>query len=209
MKKAINIFQNNIEKQIQKELTKTKKKYNFINKINKIDFEENSFIFESILYFLCDPSKTLRISIAAENNNIQFKKGKIIFEETKKEVKDLFNKKLYLKNNKLSLNSYNVIIDMNLLKDISFNKNVFDIYLDFLYTYSDILNQYNKIEEYIEVIKDYFFNLNNLNLTFSSSIDTIDNKNLKQLIKEHNKKYFKFVKKFNIFGMPYKLLIKI
>lgn len=209
MKKVIDSFSSNILGQIKQEIKRVQKEFAFARKIKAIKYKENSIIFEAALKFILDPSKTLQISIASDRDDIIFKEGNLIWKESKEEVTNLFNKDIFLKNNILSLSNPNVVIDMKLLKGIAVDQQVFDVFMDFMNKYSIILNRYNKLQEQLGFLDDYIFKLKKNALGGSTFIDKIDKNELKIMISDHNKEYTKFVKDFNIFGTPYKLLINL
>jgi len=209
MKKVIDSFSSNISKQIDKEIKRIQKEFSFIKKFKAIKHRDNSIIFESALKFLCDPSKTITVSIASDKDEAIFKEGKLIWKESKEEITNLFGKDIYLKNNILSLSNPNVVIDMKLLKSIAIDQQSFDKFMDFIKRYSIIINTYNKINEQYNVVSIHINNLRRKNLNVATFIDTIDKVELQKMIKNHNKEYTKFVNEFNIFGTPYKLLINL
>jgi len=209
MKKIIDSFSSNILKQIQREIKRVQKEFAFTKKIQSIKYKENTIIFESALKFILDPNQTLQISIASDKDDIIFKQGKLVWKESNDEITNLFNKDIFLKNNILSLSNPNVVIDMKLLRGIAMDQQVFDIFMDFINKYSIILNRYNKIEEQLEFLSDHIYRLKHNNLGAGTFIDKINKTELKGMISDHNKEYTKFIKDFNIFGTPYKLLINL
>ena len=208
MKKVVDNFNSNILKQIKKEVDKIQKGFVFLKTIKKINYKENSIIFESALQFLCDPTKTVDAIINSELDII-FKEGKFIYKDSKEKVENLFGRDIFLKNNILSLANPNIIINIDSIKSIAGNIPTFEKFLDFINRYSIIINNYKIIEEQYNWIDDYVYALKHASLNSNTFMDKVDKVELKKMINKHNKDYTKFVKEFNTFGLPYKLLINL
>jgi|GEM_PF-7061237 len=207
MPKVIDNLASSIKDQINQEYKRVHKKFDFIKKLTKVDHTNNDKFFRDVFGCICDKDKEVNCTITSQSVDMIFKDGKFLVDN--QEVKNLFGASVYIKNNIVTLDSCDVVLDLNLLESIAFDKPTFKKCLKFMEEYSELLRSLDIINEAKETVISYLQSLKKFQLNNEIDINSIDPIKLKKDITKFNKDYNKFVTKFNTFASPYNLMIAL